>query len=78
MTHGWGRARLLTLWLLLAGWIWLIATTTSTTGGVHVPQRRPLPTLGWPKQYDLRTPPPGGAPGSGPSARQEGVYTPTA
>ena len=62
MTHDWGRARMLILWLSLAGWLWLIATTTSTTDGVHMPQRRPLSTLGWPKQYDLRTPPPlGGA-----------------
>ena len=60
MTHDWGRARILVLWLSLAGWLWLIATTTSTTGGVHMPQRRPLSALGWPKHYDLQTPPLGG------------------
>ena len=43
-----------------------------------MPQRRPPSTLRWPKQYDLRTPPRGGGPGSGPSTREEGVYTPTA
>ena len=37
MTRVWGRARILILWLSLAGWLWLIATTTSTTGGVHMP-----------------------------------------
>ena len=60
MTHDWGRARILILWMSLAGWLWLTATMTSTTGGVHMPQRRPLSTLGWPKQYDLQTPPLGG------------------